>query len=69
MISIFYSKCGTHGHADISCSTNEIVLENQLPGSPSDRWDVNGAGSEEVQGFSTRMSVLPGAVREQVSIP
>ena len=48
--------------ADTSCNTtNDIVAENALKGSPSTHWDVNGAGSEEVQGFSTRLSVLPGA--------
>jgi hypothetical protein len=46
-----------------SCQSapSKIVLENALPGTSSDWWDVNGAGSEEVQGFSTRASVLPGA--------
>ena len=38
-----------------------IVVENARPGSPSTEWDVNGAGSPEVQGFATRASLLPGA--------
>ena len=39
---------------------NRIVLENQLPGSPSTEWDVNGAGTQDIQGFATRASLLPG---------
>ena len=41
--------------------TNPIVAENLLPGSPSTEWDVNGAGNPDVEGFSTRASLLPGA--------
>ena len=40
--------------------TNRIVLENQLPGSPSTEWDVNGAGTQDIQGFATRASLQPG---------
>ena len=41
-------------------SPNRIVLENQLPGSPSTEWDVNGAGTQDIQGFATRASLQPG---------
>lgn len=44
-----------------SCSASAILAENALPGSPSTEWDVNGAGSYDVQGFATRASLLPGA--------
>jgi hypothetical protein len=40
--------------------TNRIVLENQLPGSPYTEWDVNGAGTQDIQGFATRNSVEVG---------
>lgn len=39
---------------------NRIVFENRLPGSPSTEWDVNGAGTQDIQGFATRASLLPG---------
>ncbi|EOD41902.1 hypothetical protein EMIHUDRAFT_95099 [Emiliania huxleyi CCMP1516] len=42
-------------------TASPIVAENQLPGVPATEWDVNGAGSYDVQGFATRGSVLPGA--------
>ena len=41
-------------------SPNRIVLENQLAGSPSTEWDVNGAGTQDIQGFATRASLQPG---------
>ena len=44
-----------------ACTASPVVAENLLPGSPSTEWDVNGAGSYDVQGFATRASVLPGA--------
>ena len=44
----------------VSSSPNRIVLENQLPGSPSTEWDVNGAGTQDIQGFATRASLQPG---------
>ena len=42
------------------CPPNPIVLENSLPGRPSTEWDVNGGGSLDVQGFTTRASYLAG---------
>lgn len=39
---------------------NDIVAENCLEGSPTTEWDVNGMGSDDVQGFATRASVAPG---------
>jgi Domain of unknown function (DUF4082)/Bacterial Ig-like domain/Bacterial Ig domain len=32
---------------------NPIVTENALPGNPKSEWDINGAGSENIQGFTT----------------
>ena len=40
---------------------NAIVRENRLAGSPSTEWDVNGAGSDDIVGFATAMSYLPGS--------
>ena len=47
-----------------SGATNAVVAENLLPGSDSSEWDVNGAGDPTIQGFATRMSVLPGETVE-----
>ena len=42
------------------CTGNEIVCENQLPGTPQSVWDVDGAGDPSIQGFATQMSVNRG---------
>ena len=44
--------------------SNAVVEENALPGNDSSEWDVNGCGDPSIQGFSTRMSVLPGETLE-----
>ena len=41
-------------------STNPIVAENQLPGTPQSVWDVVGAGDPAIQGFATDISVNVG---------
>ena len=49
--------------ASASCASpaNEIEAENCRPGSPASEWDVTGAGSDEIQGFATDMSVDLGS--------
>lgn len=42
-----------------SKSSNWIVEENLKAGSPSQEWDVNGAGCPAVRGFATRASLFP----------
>ncbi|WP_240197266.1 N,N-dimethylformamidase beta subunit family domain-containing protein [Nonomuraea lactucae] len=37
-----------------------ICLENELPGSPPSEWDIPGAGSTNIQGYATDMSVNKG---------
>src|SRR5688572_23415642 len=39
---------------------NPVLCENQLPGTPSDQWDISGSGSSTIQGFATAMSVNRG---------
>ncbi len=39
---------------------NAIACENSKPGSPPSQWDVDGAGSETIQGFATDISVDRG---------
>src|SRR5881227_4468435 len=41
-------------------STNPIVAENQLPGTPQSTWGVTGAGDSTIQGFATDISVDQG---------
>ena len=43
-----------------STCANPIVGENTLPGSPSNEWDINGAGDPTIQGFATSISVSAG---------
>jgi len=45
------------------CATggNPIVCENSKPGTDPDVWDVNGAGDDDIQGFSTDISVNVGS--------
>ena len=40
--------------------SNEIVVENSLPGNPPSEWDVSGAGDDNIQGFATDISVNQG---------
>jgi N,N-dimethylformamidase beta subunit-like protein/uncharacterized protein DUF4082/Big-like domain-containing protein len=39
---------------------NLIVQENSLPGNPSTQWDLSGAGSTNIEGFSAEISVNRG---------
>jgi VCBS repeat-containing protein len=41
-------------------STNPIVLENQKQGTPQSVWDIDGAGSSNIEGFATDISVNVG---------
>jgi hypothetical protein len=40
--------------------SNAIACENSLPGNPPSEWDIQGAGSESIQGFATSISVNRG---------
>ena len=46
--------------AAAACTGNEVVCENQLPGTDPSIWDVDEAGDESIQGFATQMSVNRG---------
>jgi hypothetical protein len=41
-------------------TSNPIVVENQLPGTPQSVWDVSGNGDATIQGFATDISVNHG---------
>ncbi|MEH2588343.1 VCBS repeat-containing protein [Bradyrhizobium sp. AZCC 1721] len=46
--------------AAAAASTNAIVLENQKQGTPQSVWDIDGAGSSNIEGFATDISVDNG---------
>ncbi|QSZ49196.1 DUF4082 domain-containing protein [Arthrobacter sp. D5-1] len=39
---------------------NAVVCENSKTGSPASEWDIDGAGDDTIQGFSTEISVNAG---------
>jgi hypothetical protein len=47
--------------ADCANPANPVVAENCQPGSPRSEWDVDGAGSPDIQGFATDISVNRGS--------
>ena len=50
----------TLGGQSATASTNPIVLENMLPGSPESEWGIDGGGSANIEGFATDISVDNG---------
>ena len=40
--------------------SNKIALENQLPGTAQSVWHLNGAGSTNIEGYATDISVDQG---------
>ncbi|HTQ50836.1 MAG TPA: N,N-dimethylformamidase beta subunit family domain-containing protein, partial [Candidatus Acidoferrales bacterium] len=44
----------------VAQTTNPIVIENALPGTPSSQWDISGAGDSSIQGYATDISVNRG---------
>ena len=54
--------CGSAAASFANCSVpaNPIEAENCLPGNPLSDWYVDGAGSTNIQGFTTDMSVNVG---------
>jgi large repetitive protein len=43
-----------------SCTGNDVVVENCLPGNPASEWEVSGEGDVNIQGFATDISVNRG---------
>ncbi|MGC0417688.1 DUF4082 domain-containing protein [Embleya sp. AB8] len=49
---------------------NAVVCENTKTGNPRTEWDVSGAGSSSIQGFSTDISVnVGGQIRFRIDTP
>lgn len=54
---------GTAAAAGDPCAapvTNPIACENSKPGTPPSEWQINGIGSESIQGYATAVSVNVG---------
>ena len=46
-----------------SCPPNSAICEeNSKPGSPPSEWDISGAGSSNIQGYATQISVNKGEI-------
>src|SRR5580693_1152303 len=58
---VIANACGAVS-ASASCTAprNPIEAENCLPGNPPSQWYVSGAGSTNIQGFATDISVNAG---------
>ena len=46
--------------AAAAAPSNAIALENQKPGNPESEWGIDGAGSSNIEGFATDISVNHG---------
>src|SRR5882762_1170838 len=61
LLLIFMNACGTaSAFASCAAPANRIEAENCLPGNPASLWYVAGAGSTNIQGFTTDISVNAG---------
>jgi hypothetical protein len=61
LVLIFVDVCGAvSAFASCTAPRNPIEAENCLPGNPSSQWYVVGAGSTNIQGFTTDISVNAG---------
>src|SRR4030095_13895261 len=47
---------------EAQATSNPIVTENALPGSPQSDWDIQGSGDATLQGFATDISVNKGSL-------
>jgi methionine-rich copper-binding protein CopC len=47
-----------------STTTNPIIAENELPGTPQSVWDVDGSGSANIQGFAAEFSIDHGQTEQ-----
>jgi hypothetical protein len=58
---IFMNMCGVvSAFASCTAPANPIEAENCLPGNPPSQWYIPGAGSSNIQGFTTDISVNAG---------
>lgn len=73
VLTMLLSMLGLHeaGAASDPCfGLSAVACENLQPGTPASTWDVDGAGSDTIQGFATDMSVNAGEmIRFKVKTP
>jgi hypothetical protein len=60
VLALAVGLAAVRSHAAVSSVDPTIANENARPGAPASEWDVSGAGDPGIQGFSTRISVVPG---------
>jgi len=60
LLAVVYASIALSALATCTAPKNAIEGENCLLGSPSSNWYVYGAGSPNIQGFATDMSVNVG---------
>lgn len=49
-----------HPEAAFAACANPVACENAKPGASPSEWDIDGAGSDDIQGFATDISVNAG---------
>jgi VCBS repeat-containing protein len=55
-----FAATATFAATAAATATNAIVLENQKQGNPESEWGITGAGSSNIEGFATDISVDNG---------
>src|SRR3989454_5981130 len=60
LVTFVHASLSVSALATCTAPQNAIEAENCLPGNPSSEWYVDGAGSPNIQGFTTDMSVNVG---------
>jgi len=58
--SVTTGTAGRPSTPSVITAINPIVLENQLQGNPESEWGIDGAGSTNIEGFATDISVDNG---------
>ena len=68
LVAILSGMCAVLGGSPAVSATdpcgaggNKISCENSKPGTPASEWDILGSGDEDIQGFSTDISVNVGS--------
>ncbi len=60
LLTLAQASMAVWASATCTAPRNPIEAENCLPGTPSSQWYVAGAGSPNIQGFATDISVNAG---------
>jgi hypothetical protein len=60
LLMLVYASLALSAFATCTAPKNPIEAENCLPGNPASQWYISGAGSPNIQGFTTDISVNVG---------